>query len=68
MSIFWQVILKRFIRAFLAGFVASASIIAPGMVTNWRDLSGWLTAIAIAGVIGGVNGLLQAIDKAVRFQ
>lgn len=68
MSIFWQVVLKRFIRVFVLGFIGNASVIAPGVLNNWRDLSGWLTAITIAGVAGGVTALLAAIDKAVRFQ
>jgi len=68
MSIFWQTILKRFGRAFLAGFVSSAVLITPLTITSWQDLGGYVNSLALAGVVGGITGLLQALDKAMRWE
>lgn len=68
MNVFYITILKRFLRAFGAGFVASALVVTPSMISNWKDLGGWLSALSIAGIMGGVTGLLQALDKIARWQ
>ena len=55
----------RFIRAFVAGAIASMSLV---VITGdtWTDIGTWLNALAIAGVIGGLSGLIQATDKYLR--
>jgi len=68
MQEFYITIAKRFSRAFLAGFTASAILIVPGSITNYHDLNDWLFALSLAGIIGGITGLLQAIDKALRYK
>ena len=68
MNVFWQTVLKRFIRAFLAGFVASAVLVVPANITDYGDIGSWITALSVAGIVGGITGLLQALDKASRFK
>ena len=63
-----QAVLKRFIRAALASAVASMLLVAPIGLSSFKDLTGWLTSLEIAGIIGVVTGILQAADKAVRWK
>lgn len=60
-------LVARFLRAFGAG--ASASMIALLTCTNcnnWSDVQTWLSALTISGVIGGISGLIMAVDKYFR--
>lgn len=68
MNTFAKVLLVRFGRAFVASAVASMLLLAPSIISDWKDLSNWLGALAVAGVVGGVTGLLQALDKAFRWE
>lgn len=60
-------VLFRFLRAFVAGAVATMLTVVP-MAANsgWKDLGTWLSALALAGIVGGVTGVLMATDKALR--
>jgi hypothetical protein len=59
-------IILRFIRAFVAGAVATMIIIVPLSSGRWEDLGTWLSSLALAGIIGGISGVLQATDKWIR--
>jgi len=59
-------VLLRFVRAFVAGAVATMITITPLSINNWTDVSTWLGALGLSGIIGGVSGLLMAIDKYLR--
>lgn len=67
MNEFWKIIVSRFIRAFVASAAASMLLIVPSVV-DWHSLGSWLSALGIAGVVGGISGLLQAADKAYRWK
>ena len=55
----------RFVRAFLAGAVASmALILFTG--NGWREIGVWLNGLAMAGVVGGISAVLMAADKWFR--
>lgn len=58
-------LLLRFLRAFVAGAVATMVTIMP-MAGGWSDLKVWLSALALAGITGGISGCLMAIDKYCR--
>ena len=58
-------ILLRFVRAFLAGAVSTMIVIVP-MAGSWTELGQWLSALSLAGIIGGISGVLMATDKALR--
>jgi len=56
----------RFLRGFIAGFVATAlTVIAPN-ITTIPQLGNWLYALLVAGIVGGITGGLLAIDKWFR--
>ena len=58
-------ILLRFARAFVAGAVSTMVVVVP-LSGGWNELGQWLSALALAGIIGGISGTLMAIDKATR--
>lgn len=59
-------VLLRALRAFVAGFVATAVTISLGNINSWTDLGTALGNIALAGVVGGISALLMASDKYLR--
>lgn len=56
----------RFLRSFLAGAVATMSVALVFSGSNWGDVADWLGALALAGFVGGVSGVIQAADKFLR--
>mgnify|MGYP006980602550 CR=1 FL=1 len=56
----------RAIRAFVAGFLATAVTVSLGSISSWTELSSALGNLALAGVIGGISALLMAGDKYFR--
>lgn len=63
-----KVIGLRFIRSFISGFLATASLITIQSVSTWGDLSTALQALVLAATVGGINAVLLAGDKMVRWQ
>lgn len=64
MSIFWKVILERFIKGALAAAIPLLTV----TVTNWKDLEGFLSGLGVALIFGGISGLILATDKALRWE
>lgn len=56
----------RALRAFVAGFVASAVSMPLTGITSWSDLNTSLINLSLAGIIGGISALLMAVDKYFR--
>lgn len=52
----------RFVRAFLAGAFASMVGVMAISGADWGEFVNWMGTLMIAGVIGGVSGVLQAGD------
>lgn len=59
-------VLLRFVRGFIAGFVATASVVTLSGLSTWVDLATALNSLTIAGVAGGISGGLLALDKYLR--
>lgn len=53
----------RFVKAFIAGFITSIGLITVENIHVWSDLGNVLNAIALSGVIGGINGVIMAAEK-----
>jgi hypothetical protein len=62
----WKSILFRFLRGFAAGALAAMAPIVITNVNSWANVGVWMNSLALAGVVGGVAGLILAIDKWVR--
>jgi len=58
-------IILRFVRAFVSGAVGTMVVIVP-ISNSWTNLGGWISALVLAGIIGGVSGVIQAADKYFR--
>lgn len=63
-----KVIGIRFVRAFLSGFFATAGLVTISSVTTWSDLATALNGLALAGIVGGITGILMAGDKLLRWE
>lgn len=66
MDAVFKSVLFRFLRGTVAGAVSTMIVLMPMSITSWKEVSTWLSALAIAGVAGAISGLLQAIDKYLR--
>lgn len=56
----------RFGRAFLAGAVGTMATLAGFTGSSWKDLGVWLAALGMAAIVGGIAGLIQALDLYLR--
>jgi predicted membrane metal-binding protein len=56
----------RALRAFIAGFLATAASISLNNVSTWSELSSALATLALSAFIGGLTAALMAGDKAIR--
>ena len=62
-----KVLLRRFLRGFVAGFASSAGTVGVFVGSNIRELSQWLMVVAIAGIAGGITGAILSVDKYLRW-
>ena len=67
MKIKYRAILIRFAKAFLSGAVSTATIITVTNVGTWSELAIALQALSLSAIVGGINGLLMAAEKWVRW-
>ena len=58
-----KIIFNNAIRGFLAGFFATAITVVVPAIGNLSQLGEWLFALALAGAVGGIVGLIQALNK-----
>jgi len=56
----------RAIRAFVAGFLATAVTMSIGNISSWTDLGTALGNILLSGVVGGISALIMGGDKYFR--
>ena len=66
MNELYKRVLKRFLRAFLAGAFATMATIVPLQANNWGDIKVWIGALVISAFIGGISGVVMAGDKYFR--
>ena len=58
-----KVILKNLGWGFLAGFFGAAGTIAIFAGSSFKELGDWLLALALAGIAGGISGIVKAGQK-----
>ena len=63
-----KVLLLRFVRGFVAGFVGAAATIIVPNIASIEELGDWMFALGMAGLVGGITGGLLALDKALRWE
>ena len=60
---YWKMILRRFVKAFVGGFMASLTVyISLNPLSDLNNIKPWLTTLFIAGVTGGI----LAIEKGMQ--
>lgn len=62
----FKIVALRFIRAFVSGAVSTMVAVLPLSATSWTEVGTWLNALALSGIIGGVTGVIMALDKLYR--
>jgi hypothetical protein len=62
------VIFKRFLRVFIFSAAAAMGTITIGQVLTWQSVISLLNNLAIAGVIGGISGVIAGVDKWSRWE
>ena len=68
LKIMYKAVFVRFIRAFVAGAITSISLLSAADISSWTDLSRATSNLILSAVIGGMNGVLMAVDKLYRFK
>ena len=63
MSAKTKAVLKRFAKGFISGAVTTMALVPVISPASFKDIQIWLVALALAGMVGGVNGLILAIQK-----
>lgn len=63
MSIKTKTILVRFAKGFISGAVSAMGLVTIAVPTVWTGFLPILNMLAIAGMAGGLNGLLLALQK-----
>ena len=57
-------------KGFLAGAISTMTVVISTMhysaETTWTDLSVWIGSLCLAGIIGGLTGIILAADKLRR--
>jgi len=69
MSDLIKMVLFRLGRGFIAGFLGVVGTYLSATAFNpasWGEIITWLNVLAIAGVAGGISGLVMAGDKWIR--
>jgi hypothetical protein len=56
-------VLKRLVKGFIAGAVSSMVLVIPTTTSSFADVKFWLSALLIAGIFGGVTGVILAVEK-----
>lgn len=63
-----QIVIKRFIKGGLSGAVGA---MLPMLVTvpksTLSDVKTWIAALAVSAVVGGITGLILALDKYLSY-
>lgn len=58
-----QMVLKRFAKGFVAGAISTMILVPAISPADFKQLKVWLMTLLLAGIFGGVNGLMLAINK-----
>lgn len=68
MNIKLKVALKRLARGFITGFAGASLTMGLFTGQSLSDLGEWIAIILVAGLAGGITGILLALDKLFRWK
>jgi hypothetical protein len=64
----FKVIFLRFIRVFVFSALATMATITFQQAVEWHDVISILNNLLIAGVVGGISGVVAGADKWLRWE
>ena len=56
-------IINRFLKAFISGALSAMGLITIAMPQNWTEVPILLSMLALAGMYGGLTGVIMAGQK-----
>jgi hypothetical protein len=56
-------VIKRFLKVFIAGAFTSMGLMTVVVPKSWQEMSTILTMLSIAGLYGGVSGVILGFEK-----
>lgn len=56
-------VLKRFAKGFITGAITAMSVVKIASPANFADVTIVLKALVLAGIGGGISGLILAVQK-----
>jgi len=62
----WKSLGYRWLRGFVGGAASTMIAVNAVGVSTFEDLTRFLSALAIAGLVGGITGSILAVDKFFR--
>jgi hypothetical protein len=62
------VIARRFLRVFIISAFTTMATLTIQQATSWSEIISVLNNLLIAGVIGGISGLIAGADKLLRWE
>lgn len=63
MSDKYKSVAKRFLKGFISGAISTMVLVVIVVPANWGELETSLKGLLLAGITGGINGLLLAVQK-----
>jgi len=55
--------IKRFLKVFISSSIAAMATITINQATSWNDIIPLLSNLALAGIIGGIAGVIAGAEK-----
>lgn len=53
----------RFLKAFFSSAFATMAVVLPFSGNSWKDTTVWFGTLLMAGIIGGITGVVQGYEK-----
>lgn len=58
-----KAVLKRFAKGLISGAVTTMAVVPVISPADFKQIKIWLITLVLAGIVGGVNGLILAVQK-----
>lgn len=64
----FNVIARRFLRVFIFSAFSTMATVTISQATAWKDVISILSNLALAGIVGGISGIIASVDKILRWE
>lgn len=59
----YKSVAMRFLKVFLSSAFATMAVVMPFSGSSWKDVQVWIGALLMAGMVGGVSGIVSGYEK-----